>query len=294
MGASLPLPRGFSLVKKGGAELLISDVYRDRLMKRGIHAPELPFSKHTRKAKFMKGRGLVVSLPLNRKNSERMVIRHYEHGGLLRALTKDLFLLGSRPFQEVVITEMARKAGLPTTEILAGIKRRAFWPFYRADLLSKEIPNSADLIQYLSQWGKGRREKRFGEKRNLIRQAGRLVREMHEVGIYHADLHLKNFIVKSEGDRRRFLHIIDFDRSKVIHPLTSNKWFGNLMRLDRSAEKARLKGLPITRTDRFRFLSAYLEGDEGRQSLTKKLLKRYLSRRWRYRIGWTFEHLLYG
>lgn len=294
MGSSVPLPQGFSLIKKGRAELLIRDAYRDRLMDRGIHAPEFLLRQHANEVQCMRGRGVITSLPLDGKGSERMVIRHYEHGGIFRALTKDLFLLGSRPFQELVITEMVRKAGLPTTEILVAIKRWAFWPFYRGDLVSKEIPNSVDFIQYLSQWRKGTNRKRLGERRELIRQAGRLVREMHEVGICHADLHLKNFIVKMEEEGKAVLHIIDFDRSRVIHPLTSNKWFANLMRLDRSVEKWRLKGLSITPTDRVRFLTSYLQGDKGRKALAKKLLKKYLPRRRRYRVGWALERLLYG
>jgi 3-deoxy-D-manno-octulosonic acid kinase len=287
------LPDGFSLIKRGRTALVISDAYRDRLMERGIHDPEALLLQHGDKAQFMKGRGILVALPLDEKGGEKMVIRHYEHGGIFRAVTGDLFLFGSRPLRELIITETARKAGLPTMEILVAIKRRVFWPLYRGDLVSKEIPNSIDLIQYLFQWGKTKTEEKLAEKRELIRQAGRLVREMHEVGIYHSDLHLKNFIVEMEDGGLGSLHIIDFDRSTIIHPLASNKWFANLMRLDRSVEKWRLKGLWITRTDRFRFLRSYLEGDAEREALVRAYVKKYRRRRRRYRMGWAIERLLY-
>jgi tRNA A-37 threonylcarbamoyl transferase component Bud32 len=120
------------------------------------------------------------------------------------------------------------------------------------------------------------------------------VREMHEVGIYHYDLHLKNFIVETGGGALGSLHIIDFDRSKIIHPLKSDKWLANLLRLDRSVEKWRPKGLWITRTDRLRFLWSYLEGDQERKAFVKKYLRKYPRRSRRYRIGWTIERLLYG
>jgi tRNA A-37 threonylcarbamoyl transferase component Bud32 len=288
------LPHGFSAIKMGKTELLIKDRYKDRLMEREIHNPEALIRRQRDKAQFMEGRGVLVSLPIEEKGAERMIIRHYEHGGIFRALTKDLFLVGSRPFRELVITEMARKAGLPTIEILVAIKRWVFWPFYTADLVSREIPNSIDLMQYFIRWDKAGDHQWLREKRELIRQAGRLVREMHEVGIYHSDLHLKNFIVEMGKQEVGSLHIIDFDRSMTIHPLESDKWLANLVRLDRSVEKWRAKGLPITRTDRIRFLRAYLEGDEKKRELVRKYLGKRPRRRRRYELGWAIERLFYG
>jgi tRNA A-37 threonylcarbamoyl transferase component Bud32 len=189
---------------------------------------------------------------------------------------------------------MASKAGLPTMEVLVAVKTPVFWPFYKADLVSREISNSIDLIQYFTRWGKAGNQQRLREKRELIRQAGRLVRKMHEVGIYHSDLHLKNFVVEVKEGTLGSLHIIDFDRATIIHPLKSDKWFGNLLRLDRSVEKWTAKGLPITRTDRLRFLKSYLGGEEERKVSVRKYLKGYLLRRMRYRLGWAIERLLYG
>ena len=294
MGSTPKIPHGFSVITTEKTELVVRDLYKARLMERGIHNPDALIRRQGDKAQLMEGRGFLVSLPMDEKGSERMVIRHYEHGGIFRALTKDLFIKGSRPFRELVVTEMARKAGLPTMEILVAIKRPVLWPFYRGDLVSREIPNSVDLIQYFTRLGKPRDKKQLSEKRELIRQAGRLVREMHELGIYHADLHLKNFIVQRARGTMGPLYIIDFDRSMIIHPLESGKWFANLLRLDRSVEKWRAKGLPITRTDRARFLGSYLEGDMERRNWVRKYLRKYPRRRRRYRLGWAIERLLYG
>jgi 3-deoxy-D-manno-octulosonic acid kinase len=294
MHSTSPVPNGFSVIKVGRTELIIKDLYRDRLMGRKIHNPEALFRQHKDKARFMEGRGFLVSLPMDERGSERMVIRHYEHGGIFRALTTDLFLGGSRPFHELFITEMARKAGLPTMEVLVAVKRWVFRPFYKGDLVSKEIPNSTDLIQYVTRLRKAQGLKQLSKKRELIRQAGSLVRKMHEVGIYHSDLHLKNFIVQVKKETLGSLHVIDFDRATIIHPLKSDKWFGNLLRLDRSVEKWAAKGLWITRTDRLRFLKSYLGGEEKRKASVRKYLKGYPLRRMRYRLGWAIERLLYG
>lgn len=294
MNSTSTLPDGFSVIKVGRTELIIKDLYRDRLMGRKIHNPEALFRQHKDKARFMEGRGFLLSLPVDEKGSERMVIRHYEHGGILRTLTSDLFLGGSRPFHELFITEMARKAGLPTIEVLVAVKRWVFWPFYKGDLISKEIPNATDLIHYLARLRKDRSREQLSKKRELIRQAGRLVRKMHEVGIYHSDLHLKNLIVEVKEGTLRSLHVIDFDRAAITHPLESDKWFCNLLRLDRSAQKWAAKGLWITRTDRLRFLKSYLGGEEERKASVRKFLKGHPLRRMRYRLGWAIERLLYG
>lgn len=294
MDSTSPVPNGFSVIKVGRAELVIKDLYRDRLMGRKIHDPEALFRQHKDKARFMEGRGFLVSLPMDEKGSERMVIRHYEHGGIFRALTGDLFLGGSRPFHELLITEMARKAGVPTMEVLVAVKRWVFWPFYKGHLVSKEIPNSTDLIQYLARLRKARDLNQLARKRELICQAGSLVRKMHEVGIYHSDLQLKNLIVEVKEGRLGSLHIIDFDRAAIIHPLKSGKWFGNLLRLDRSVEKWAARGLWITRTDRLRFLKSYLGGDEKRKASVRKYLKGYPLYKVRYKLGWAIERLLYG
>jgi tRNA A-37 threonylcarbamoyl transferase component Bud32 len=294
MDSAPTIPHGFSVIKMEKTELVIKDLYKDRLMEREIHNPEALIRRQRDKAQFMEGRGVLVSLPIDEKGAERMIIRHYEHGGIFRALTKDLFLAGFRPFRELVITEMARKAGLPTMEILVAIKRPIFWPFYKGDLVSREIPSSIDLIQYFTRWGKAGDQQRLREKRELISQAGRLARKMHEVGIYHADLHLKNFIVETGKGTLGSLYIIDFDRSMIIHPLESEKWLANLLRLDRSVEKWRAKGLPITQTDRVRFLRSYLEGDRKRKDEVMRYLKRYPRHRRRYKLGWVIGRLLYG
>jgi 3-deoxy-D-manno-octulosonic acid kinase len=294
MDSNSTLPHGFSLVKREGIELVIRDLYKDRLMERGIHSPGTLLLREGDKAQFMEGRGLLVSLPLQGEDPARMVIRHYQHGGIFRTLTRDLFLVGARPFRELIITEIVKKAGLPTMEVLAAIKTRVMWPFYRGDLVSKAIPNSVDLIQYFTGWGKARAQKRLGEKRKLIHQAGRLVRKMHEVGIYHVDLHLKNFIVEMGEEGVESLYIIDFDRSRISYPLKSGKWLVNLLRLDRSVEKWLPKGLWITRTDRLRFLMSYLEGDRARLASVRTYLRKSLRRKRRYRIGWAIERLLYG
>jgi hypothetical protein len=75
------------------------------------------------------------------------------------------------------------------------------------------------------------------------------------------------------------LFLIDFDRSFRKRALSVRERIKNLLRLNRSAEKWRNLGLPIHRTDRWRFLLAYAGGDETIQKVMKKAVRTYSIRR---------------
>ncbi len=66
----------------------------------------------------------------------------------------------------------------------------------------------------------------------------------------------------------------------------------NLFRLARSAEKWRRYGIPIARTDFWRFFSAYAQGDSEIRELMGKKLRTYTIRTFFYRLGWAFEKVL--
>jgi len=92
----------------------------------------------------------------------------------------------------------------------------------------------------------------ISSKRKKIRSVGHLIRQFHEAGFFHGDLQLKNIL--AAGDQ---LLLIDFDRSYRKSALSTRERMKNLLRLNRSAEKWRRLGLPVTRTDRWRFFLAY-------------------------------------
>jgi hypothetical protein len=95
---------------------------------------------------------------------------------------------------------------------------------------------------------------------------------------------LKNILVS--GDR---ILIIDFDRSYRKRILSTGKRMKNLLRLNRSVEKWRRMGLPITRTDRWRFFIAYAGKDKEIREAMRKVLRTYRLRYFFYRISWALE-----
>jgi len=259
---------------------MVRDGYEDRLRHQGLLDPVGLWAKTSPPAQMM-GRGEILLI----KEQDEVAVRRYRHGGLLRRLTGDLFFFGSRPFNEVEVTEEIKSAGIPSLKILAAIVEREWGRWYRGYLITRYLPEAMDLIRYLAQEPQGKR------RREAIEKAGDAVRKMHQQGIYHADLHLKNFLVEEE--KKLKVYLIDFDKSKIYAHLHPSQRMKNLKRLDRSAEKLRGEGLPLTKKDKGIFCRAYALGDKEIRPFIRAYLERYRWYRFLYRWGWWIAKVFY-
>jgi hypothetical protein len=171
------------------------------------------------------GRAKLAHLRLNDGTSA--LVRRYRHGGVLRRFTGGVFCTWPpRPFRELAITEAARRAGLPTVEVLAACVERIWGPFYRGCLVTRELAGARDLWAALQ-------DDSFG-RRSVLEAVARSVRHMHRRGIYHGDLNLKNILVAREGARLQS-YIIDFDKARLFAgEVPAAKAERNLARLLRS------------------------------------------------------------
>ncbi|MEW6377000.1 MAG: lipopolysaccharide kinase InaA family protein [Thermodesulfobacteriota bacterium] len=285
MFPNIPIPSSYALIKKGKVYLLIKNEFKDLLVREGIEDLEGYLSRNRPSTQYMNGRILHPSIPM--KDGKRMVLRQYAHGGLLRSLNRNLYLFGSRSFRELVLTEEIRSRGIPTVHPIGAIHRLVFPPFYQAYFLSLEVPRAMNLIQYLQETGSQPLSENLFHKRKIIRSAGSLLRQFHRAGFFHGDLQLKNFLVADDQ-----LFLIDFDRSYRKQALTLRERMKNLLRLNRSVEKWNHLGLPISRTDRWRFFLAYAGDDLKIREAMRKALRTYPIRLLLYRWGWAFEKIL--
>jgi tRNA A-37 threonylcarbamoyl transferase component Bud32 len=278
-------PPSFSLVKKGKVNLLVKEEYKNLLVRLGIEDLETFINRYQGSNRYFTGRTPHPSIPL--ENENRMVLRQYSHGGLLRNITRNLYLFGSRSFQELALTQEILSCGIPTIQPIGAIRRFVFPIFYKAYFLSLEVPRAIDLKNFLQEMGPHPSSEDLVLKRKIIQSAGHLLRQFHQAGFFHGDLQLKNFLVAGEQ-----IFLIDFDRSYRKSALSIQERMKNLLRLNRSVEKWKRFGLPVTRTDRWRFFSVYSEGDVKVQKAMKKALRNYPLRSFFYRLGWTFERVL--
>ena len=234
MSQKLKIPASFAIVKRGNTTLFVKEKYKEGILRIVLDKEFLHKSGNNTQVKF--GRGSYLSVPITEDGTERFVIRDYRHGGLLGKLFGGVFLNGDRPLNEICISEVASQRGVPSAEVIAIAKRRLWGIFYKAKFISKEITGAVDIIEFLKKFSA---EFIQTYKKPVIFALVKLIRNMHDAGIYHADLHLKNILLKKDSNGEFTAYIIDLDKSVVLNKLNIQQRIKNLLRLDRSLEKLR-------------------------------------------------------
>ncbi len=287
MSTSISIPPSYCLIKKDRLSLLLKEEYRDLLLQEGIEDFDIFLKKHARPALHLKGRTPHFSVPL--REGRVMVVRRYSHGGWLRFLSRDLYLTGSRSFEELTLTEEIRSSGIPTIEPIGAIHQPVYAFLYRAYLLSREIHDVEDLPRYFSKLSSSPDPKGLIQKRKQVRSIGALIQKFHDRGFFHRDLQLKNILV---SDEKSFL--IDFDRSYRKEALTSEERIENILRLNRSVEKWKRFDLSVTRTDRWRFFMAYSGGDPKLRKALRRALRSHSILLFLHRFIWSLGEVIKG
>ncbi|GAB2570374.1 3-deoxy-D-manno-octulosonic acid kinase [Dyella jejuensis] len=153
------------------------------------------------------------------------VLRHYRRGGMVARVMGDRYLWTgadrTRGFAEFRLLQAMAQLQLPVPQVVAAQYRRAGL-HYRADLMTRRIPNAQTLAECLAA---GRLDA------ELAQEVGALVGRFHRAGVWHADLNAHNVLVGPS-----MLHLIDFDRGRLRLP--AQGWrMANLLRLRRSLFK---------------------------------------------------------
>jgi 3-deoxy-D-manno-octulosonic acid kinase len=125
-------------------------------------------------------------------------------------------------------------------------------PFYRGWLATRRLAGSEDLWAVLQRGAFA-----DDEKAELIASAALAIRKMHRRGVFHADLNLKNILVRREENGIR-CYVIDLDKAKLLdHGLSSRQAKSNMRRLLRSVSKLDPGRVLLTNEDWELFTSRY-------------------------------------
>ena len=146
-----------------------------------------------------------------------------------------------RPVSELRASLEASRRGIPTPAVVAGAVQPA-GAFYRADLVTEEIPGGVDLAEVL-----------FGEGGAAVAPlpaltaAGALVRQLAGVGVRHADLNARNVVLQPMGDGAR-AWVVDLDGCCFTAGLDPAAGDATRRRLERSLRKLEARsGRPLDR-----------------------------------------------
>ena len=193
------------------------------------------------------GRGSVAFV---RDGGRCWVIRHYRRGGFMASLLGDRYLyLGAartRSYAEWRLLRRLREWNLPVPAPVAARYRRS-GVFYRADLITEELPTRLTLAQALAN---------APLDRGTWTAVGRCVAALHQHAVEHADLNAHNLLLGDDGR----VYVLDFDRGRIRE---RGAWEQRVLdRLDRSLRKV-TRDLPSGRYGEAE-RRALLDGAAGR------------------------------
>ena len=215
-----PVLHDFALVEAAGARALLRRGYREHAALLGLNGPPLGGEATVGGGR---ARHPLVALP----GGERIVVRGYLRGGLMRHLNRERYFLGHRAFDELRVTEHAAAAGVRVPAVVAAVERRGALA-YRASLATRWIAGGQELAGWLA-------GKEPAAAAAALLDAGRQLARMHDAGISHPDVNLRNLLVTGEG-----VHVLDFDRARLLpRPVPPTLRARGLLRLARSAGKLR-------------------------------------------------------
>lgn len=150
------------------------------------------------------------------------ILRTYHRGGLARHVLPDGYLFANRPLAEFLVHRKAYALGLAVPRLLGVCWER------RGGVLRGCIATQA--LQ-----GPTLHAAIAGDPAGAgtaLRATGQVVRQLHDAGIWHADLQVRNVIVTPSGP-----HLIDFDQARATAGLDDMARARNLLRLRRSLQK---------------------------------------------------------
>jgi 3-deoxy-D-manno-octulosonic acid kinase len=279
------IPPAYSLIEQGKRAIIVKDDWKKKLLSAGIADPDFFLKQSFPKKENYFGRGALKIITIPGEANERIIIRHFQRGGMIRKLIPDLYFGTSRALQELWVGYWAKEKGVPIADIVAACHTKVFGKFHQGDLVTKEIKEGKDLATYLKEIAQPLAREKVLEKRSVIKKVGELVRSMHEAGIFHGDLNLTNIILQTTDPQNIKGYLIDFDKSFTRSHLRETLRIRNLLRLNRSAEKFKNQGLPITRTDALRFLLAYFQNPSDYKARVQDLNQQYKRHMLLHRLG---------
>ncbi|MCX8044646.1 MAG: phosphotransferase [Desulfobacterota bacterium] len=250
MKSDIKIPEGYEFIDRGDVRMVVCTKYRSCLLEQGIDQPETLLQQAATDGRT--GRGAIGSVPIHGKPGERMIIRQYLRGGIIRVFNRAYYMNDRRPFHELAVCAHAASVGLPTASVLAAVSVRSPNGMWKGYLFVKELAGCCDLPTYMFRLWQHDPHHFLVAKRRILDRVASLVRHMHEQGLAHGDLNMKNILINTNNPEQ--VYIIDWDKSRVLQRSTAAARRANVLRLCRSMVKLGKLGYPFDQHDAVYFL----------------------------------------
>ncbi len=211
-------PPGYERREVNGALLVLRSDLAEALVTAGVDDPE---ALVRRAPSELRGRGGLARLELG---DASVIVRPLRRGGLLGLFVRRCSFDPRRARAELEVSAAAAARGAAVLEVVAAVTRPAALG-YRHGLATLEVAGAQDLMTLLRGGPSPRQRAR------ALRAAGRAIRALHEAGVDHVDLNLKNVLLRPDGQAL----VIDLDLCRLTDgPLPQPAREANLLRLLRS------------------------------------------------------------
>jgi hypothetical protein len=184
------------------------------------------------------------------KTGEVYYFKEFHNRGIKDKLMKIIGL--TRSVKAYKAGRMLLQKGFRTPIPVALGLEKAFSFIKRNFLVTKEAPGERAHEYFQKRYQPPLSGKMIVEKRDLLAAAGHEIGRLHNTGIFHGDLRLGNIIINGQGVSAGFF-LLDNERTLYCRSLSGRRRLKNLVQLNMTLL------LQITRTDRLRFLNAYIE-----------------------------------
>jgi tRNA A-37 threonylcarbamoyl transferase component Bud32 len=268
-------PRGFKRLERGRIELVVDAELEERVRALGLLEDDALGRAFA--APSGHGRAPTALLELG-PGAPRLHLRRLIHGGLLGPLLGSAFLGSGRSLSELRVTRRLHDAGAPVPRPALALSRRLAGPLRTCVVGTCFEENAIDAAELLASAPDAERVLRAAEA------AGLAVRRFHDAGGRHADLHVKNLLLR-EAPGATSCVVVDLDKARIASDATPGERMGELMRLFRSLVKRGLLDRVGARGCA-RFFSTYCGEDRRLRVALRRRLPAELRKVAVHRVGY--------
>jgi tRNA A-37 threonylcarbamoyl transferase component Bud32 len=197
----------------------------------------------------------VISIPGSDISDDGIYIKYFKRKGY-SDYVKYLFT-PTRTRTEWKVANRLLSKGINTALPLAIAEKRSWSLLDSSMLITKAVSRSEPLMEFCQTTFNGilSGEKLF-EKKKLLNNLAGFIRNIHEKGFFHSDLHAGNILIKFNNDyfspvKDYSFYLMDLHRVKILKGLSSRKRLHNLAQIFNSLSSI------LTKSDRLSFVKSY-------------------------------------
>ena len=197
----------------------------------------------------------VISIPHLDSVDDGVFIKVFKKRGYMDSI-KHLFVPIGAGTEWEVANELLRN-DISTALPLAMCEKMTFNVHDNNVIITKTISESVPLMEYCqANFNGALSNEKNNEKRKLLDVLAEFIRNVHDKGFYHKDLHMGNILIKHNnnhsGQNQAYsLYLMDLHHVKIQDKLSCRERMHNLAQLFNSLDSV------LTRADKLQFINIY-------------------------------------